>query len=258
MSEFPERFRLDGRTALVTGAGRGIGHACAIALAQAGAEVWLIARTRGEIDDAAAEIRAADGKAHALVCDVTNSDEIRKTIAAIPVLDVLVNNAGTNIPEPFVEVSEEHLDRLLALNVRAAFIVAQAAAKKMLEAPERKSRGGAILHMSSQMGHVGSPNRSVYCLTKHALEGLTKAMALELATHGIRVISIAPTFVETPMYRQMAAARPEFAQWVRERIPAGRLGQPEEVAAAVVFAASPAASLMTGTSLVVDGGWTAQ
>jgi NAD(P)-dependent dehydrogenase (short-subunit alcohol dehydrogenase family) len=258
MSVFPERFRLDGRTALVTGAGRGIGHACAIALAQAGAEVWLIARTRGEIDDAAAEIRAADGKAHALVCDVTNSDEIRKTIAAIPVLDVLVNNAGTNIPEPFVEVSEEHLDRLLALNVRAAFIVAQAAAKKMLEAPERKSRGGAILHMSSQMGHVGSPNRSVYCLTKHALEGLTKAMALELATHGIRVISIAPTFVETPMYRQMAAARPEFAQWVRERIPAGRLGQSEEVAAAVVFAASPAASLMTGTSLVVDGGWTAQ
>jgi NAD(P)-dependent dehydrogenase (short-subunit alcohol dehydrogenase family) len=258
MSVFPERFRLDGRTALVTGAGRGIGHACAIALAQAGAEVWLIARTRGEIDDAAAEIRAADGKAHALVCDVTNSDEIRKTIAAIPVLDVLVNNAGTTIPEPFVEVSEEHLDHLLALNVRAAFIVAQAAAKKMLEAPERKSRGGAILHMSSQMGHVGSPNRSVYCLTKHALEGLTKAMALELATHGIRVISIAPTFVETPMYRQMAAARPEFAQWVRERIPAGRLGQSEEVAAAVVFAASPAASLMTGTSLVVDGGWTAQ
>jgi NAD(P)-dependent dehydrogenase (short-subunit alcohol dehydrogenase family) len=112
--------------------------------------------------------------------------------------------------------------------------------------------------MSSQMGHVGSANRTVYCLTKHALEGLTKAMALELATHGIRVVSIAPTFVETPMYRQMAAARPEFAKWVQDRIPAGRLGQPEDVAAAVVFAASPAASLMTGTSLVVDGGWTAQ
>jgi len=258
MSEFPECFRLDGRTALVTGAGRGIGRACAIALARAGAEVWLIARTRGEIDDAAAEIRVAGGEAHALACDVTNSDDIRKAIAAIPVLDVLVNNAGTNIPEPFVEVSEEHLDRLLTLNVRAAFIVAQAAAKKMLEAPERRNRGGVILQMSSQMGHVGSPNRSVYCLTKHALEGLNKAMALELATHGIRVLSIAPTFVETPMYRQMAATRPEFAQWVRERIPAGRLGRPEEVAAAVVFAASPAASLMTGTSLVVDGGWTAQ
>jgi NAD(P)-dependent dehydrogenase (short-subunit alcohol dehydrogenase family) len=258
MIDIPGRFRLDGRTALVTGAGRGIGRACAVALAQAGAEVWLMARTRGEVDSAAAEIRAAGGKAHALACDVMNSDEMRKAILAIPVLDVLVNNAGTNIPEPFIEVSEEHLDRVLALNVRAAFLVAQAAARKMLEAPDRKSRGGAILHMSSQMGHVGSVNRTVYCLTKHALEGLTKAMALELATHGIRVLSIAPTFVETPMYRQMAAARPEFAQWVQDRIPAGRLGQPEEVAAAVVFAASPAASLMTGTSLVVDGGWTAQ
>ena len=257
MTDIPARFGLEGRTALVTGAGRGIGRACALGLAQAGAEVWLVARTRGEIDDGAAEIRAAGGKAHAFACDVTNSAEMSEAIAAIPVLDVLVNNAGTNIPEPFVEVSEDHLDRLLTLNVRAAFLVAQAAAKKMLETPDRKSRGGAILHMSSQMGHVGSPNRSVYCLTKHALEGLTKAMALELAEHGIRVLSIAPTFVETPMYRQMAA-RPEFAKWVQDRIPAGRVGQAEEVAAAVVFAASPAASLMTGTSLVVDGGWTAQ
>lgn len=173
-------------------------------------------------------------------------------------LDILVNNAGSNIPEPFVEVSEEHLDRLLALNIRAAFLAAQAAARKMLEAPGRKARGGAIIHMSSQMGHVGAVNRSVYCLTKHALEGLTKAMALELAPHGIRVVSIAPTFIETPMYRRMVAEKPQFAQWVEERIPAGRVGQPEDVAAAVVFAASPAASLMTGTSLVVDGGWTAQ
>ena len=176
----------------------------------------------------------------------------------MPALDVLVNNAGSNIPEPFIEVSEEHLDRLLALNVRAAFLAAQAAAKKMLESPERKSRGGAIVNMSSQMGHVGAVNRSVYCLTKHALEGLTKAMALELAAHGIRVVSIAPTFVETPLYQRMTEAKPEFAQWVRERIPAGSVGQPEDVAAAVVFAASPAASLMTGTSLVIDGGWTAQ
>jgi len=141
--------------------------------------------------------------------------------------------------------------------VRSAFLVAQAAAKKMLEHPARKERGGAILHMSSQMGHVGAVNRSVYCLTKHALEGLTKATALELAPHGIRVISIAPTFVETPMTRPMLA-RPEFGEWVKSRIPAGRVGQPEEVAAAVVFAASPAASLVTGTSLLVDGGWTAQ
>ena len=168
------------------------------------------------------------------------------------VLDILVNNAGTNIPEPFVEVSEAHLDQLLSLNVRAAFVVAQAAAKKMLE------RGGVIINMSSQMGHVGAVNRTVYCMTKHALEGLTKAMALELAPHGIRVVSIAPTFIETPMYRQMREQKPEFAQWVKDRIPSGDVGQPQDVAAAVVFAASPAASLVTGTSLVVDGGWTAQ
>jgi len=153
--------------------------------------------------------------------------------------------------------SSEPPPRSTPRRVRAAFLVAQAAAQKMLEAPERKTRGGTIVNMSSQMGHVGAVNRSVYCLTKHALEGLTKAMALELAAHGIRVVSIASTFVETPMTKPMMA-RPDFAQWVRERIPAGRVGQPEDVVAAVVFAASPAASLMTGTSLVVDGGWTAQ
>src|SRR5919204_5376981 len=251
-------FRVAGRLAFITGAGRGIGRACAIALAESGAEVWLAARTREEIEQAASEIRAAGWSAHAQTCDVTDSAAVHGLIGAIPVLDVLVNNAGSNIPEPFVEVSEEHLDRLLDLNVRAAFLVAQAAAKKMLQAPDRKARGGAILNMSSQMGHVGAVNRSVYCLTKHALEGLTKAMALELTPHGIRVVSIAPTFIETPMYQRMTEAKPEFAQWVKERIPAGKVGKPEDVAAAVVFAASPAASLVTGTSLVIDGGWTAQ
>jgi NAD(P)-dependent dehydrogenase (short-subunit alcohol dehydrogenase family) len=257
VSDINRLFRLDGRAALVTGAGRGIGRACAEALAQAGAEVHLMARSRGEIDEVAAGVRAAGGTAHAIACDVTDTQAMQRAVAAIPVLDVLVNNAGSNIPEPFVEVSEEHLDRLLTLNVRSAFLVAQAAARKMLEAPDRKTRGGAILHMSSQMGHVGGPGRTVYSLTKHALEGLTKAMALEFAQQGIRVLSIAPTFIDTPLYQKMAQSA-GFADWVRGRIAMGRVGQAEEVAAAVVFAASPAASLMTGTSLLVDGGWTAQ
>ncbi len=249
--------RLDGRAALVTGAGRGIGRSAAIALAEAGAEVWLIARTASEIEQAAAEIRAAGGRAKTCACDVTDAAALKRAFAALPSLDVMVNNAGANIPEPFVDVSEEHLDRLLGLNVRAAFLAAQAAARKMLEASDRKQRGGAIINVSSQMGHVGAPNRSVYCLSKHALEGLTKAMAVELAPHNIRVNSVAPTFIETPMTRPMFA-QPAFRDWAYDRIPLGRIGQPEDVAAAVVFLASSGASLITGTSLVIDGGWTAQ
>jgi NAD(P)-dependent dehydrogenase (short-subunit alcohol dehydrogenase family) len=249
------RFRLDGRTALVSGAGRGIGRACALALAQAGAEVLLLARTVKEIDQTAAEIESGGGRARAIGCDVTDSQAVKRVFAGLAALDVLVNNAGFNIPEPFVEVSEEHLDRLLALNVRAAFIVAQAAARKMLESTNRYGR--SVINMSSQMGHVGAVNRSVYCLTKHALEGLTKAMALELAPHGIRVVSIAPTFVETPLTKPWLDT-PDFGKWVRDRIPSGQVGQLDDVAAAVVFAASPAAALVTGSSLLVDGGWTAQ
>ena len=251
------RFRVDGRVALVTGAGRGIGRSVALALAQAGAEVWLVARTQTEIETAANEIRAAGGRAVAAACDVTDAAAVRRVVAAIPALDILINNAGMNIPEPFVDVSEENLDRVLGLNVKAAFVVAQAAAKKMLESADRKTRGGAIVNISSQMGHVGAVNRSVYCMTKHALEGLTKAAALELAPHNIRVNSVAATFVDTPMTAPMFA-KPEFSRWAHDRIPLGRLGTLDEVVSAVLFAAAPASSLMTGTSLVIDGGWTAQ
>ncbi len=249
--------RLDGRSALVTGAGRGLGHAAAVGLAQAGADVYLVSRTRHDLEQAADSIRSAGGSGIPIVCDVTVGAEVREALARIPRLDILVNNAGANIPEPFVDVSEEHLDRVLALNVRAAFLVAQAAARKMLEAPDRRERGGAIVNISSQMGHVGSPGRSVYCMTKHALEGLTKALAVELAPHNIRVNSVAPTFIETPMTAPFFE-EPRFRDWVLTRIPLGRLGKLEEVAAAVAFLASPAASLITGASLVVDGGWTAQ
>jgi len=256
-NDIAARFRVDGRVALVTGAGRGIGRSVALALAHAGAEVWLVARTLNEIETAAGEIRAAGGRAHAAACDVTDAGAVKRVVSAIPVLDILVNNAGMNIPEPFVAVSEEHLDRVLNLNVKAAFLVAQAAAQKMLEAADRHARGGAIVNISSQMGHVGAVNRSVYCMTKHALEGLTKAVALELAPHNIRVNSVAATFVDTPMTAPMFA-KPEFSKWVHDRIPLGRLGRLDEIVSAVLFAVSPAASLMTGTSLVIDGGWTAQ
>jgi NAD(P)-dependent dehydrogenase (short-subunit alcohol dehydrogenase family) len=254
------KFRLDGRTALVAGAGRGIGRSAAVALAHAGAEVWLMSRTQSELDAAVVEITTAGARAHALVCDVTDSAAVRRAIASLPALDVLVNNAGTNIPEPFVNVSEDHLDTMLDLNIRAMFITAQAAVNKMLESRDhdgRKSRGGSIINITSQMGHVGAPTRTVYCMTKHAMEGFTKALAVELAPQNIRVNSIAPTFLETPLTAPMFA-KPEFAQWVMQRIPLGRLGQLDEVAAAIVFVASDAASLMTGASLVIDGGWTAQ
>jgi NAD(P)-dependent dehydrogenase (short-subunit alcohol dehydrogenase family) len=257
MSDAIARFGLAGRVALVTGAGRGLGRGIADALATAGAEVWLLARTGTEVERAAAAIRAAGGRAVPVACDVTDSQALARVIAGMPALDVLVNNAGSNIPEPFVDVSEAHLDRLLGLNVRAAFLVAQAGARRMLADADRRTRGGAIVNMSSQMGHVGAAGRSVYCLTKHAIEGLTKAMAIELAPHGVRVNSLAPTFVETPLTAPMLA-RPEFSKWVHDRIPLGRVGTLEEVAAAALFLASPAASLVTGTSLVVDGGWTAQ
>ena len=255
--DISHKFRLDGRAALVTGAGRGIGRSAAIAMAHAGAEVWLMARTQSDVDSAVAEIKAGGGRAHALVCDVTDTAAVQQAVAVLPALDILLNNAGTNIPEPFVNVSEAHLDTVLDLNIRAMFITAQAAVKKMLELPDRKKRGGSVINITSQMGHVGAPTRTVYCMTKHALEGLTKALAVELAPHNIRVNSIAPTFLETPLTAPMFA-KPEFAQWVLDRIPLGRLGQLDEVAAAVVYVASDAAALMTGASLVIDGGWTAQ
>jgi NAD(P)-dependent dehydrogenase (short-subunit alcohol dehydrogenase family) len=257
MSTLASRFRLDDRVALVTGAGRGLGRSIALALAEAGAETWLVARTGEEVERVAQDIRAAGGRAHAAVCDVEKTSAVTSLVSGIPRLDVLVNNAGMNIPEPFVEVSEEHLDRMLNLNVRAMFLMAQAATRKMLEAADRKARGGAIVNITSQMGHVGAERRTVYCLTKHAIEGLTKALGVELAPHNIRVNTVAPTFIETPMTEPMFRD-PAFREWVMQRIPMERLGQLEEVASAVLFAASPAASLMTGTSLIIDGGWTAR
>jgi NAD(P)-dependent dehydrogenase (short-subunit alcohol dehydrogenase family) len=245
-------FRLDGKVALVTGAGRGLGRGIAMALAAAGAEILLNSRSPQELDATAAEIASAGGKAAPLPFDVTDAAAMRAAVARIERLDILVNNAGVNRPQSFLEVDEETLDRLLDLNVRALFLCAQAGARLMVA-----QQSGVIINMSSQMGHVGSErDRTVYVMTKHAVEGLTKAMAAELGPKGVRVVSIAPTFIKTPLTEPFFR-EPSFNKWVHERIPLGRLGTIDEVANAVVFLASPAAGLVTGSSLLVDGGWTA-
>jgi NAD(P)-dependent dehydrogenase (short-subunit alcohol dehydrogenase family) len=246
-------FRLDGRRALVTGAGRGLGLACAAALAEAGAAVTLAARTASEIEDAAAALRARGLSAEALAVDITDIAAFAASIAAGPVHDILVNNAGTNRPAPFVDVKVEDFDFVFGLNVRAAYFVAQAVARRLVEVKQP----GSIINMSSQMGHVGGPTRTVYCATKHAMEGFTKAMAIELAPHKIRVNTLAPTFIETPMTRPFFQNQ-AFREDTLKRIKLGRLGQLEDLTGAIVFLASDAAALMTGTSLVVDGGWTAE
>lgn len=250
-------FRLDGRVALVTGAGQGLGASISIAYAKAGASVVLLGRTESYLKDTADAIRKAGGEASLIVCDVTNDEKLRKAVSGLDRLDILVNNAGTNFPEPFIEVSDNHLDAMLDLNVRACFVAAQAAVQVMLKSADLAEHGASVVNMSSQMGHVGSPNRTVYCMTKHAVEGLTKAMAVELADKNIRVNSIGPTFSETPMVQRIVDT-PEKREFVTSRIPMGRLAKLEDIAAAAVYLASPAASMVTGTHLIVDGGWTAQ
>ncbi len=244
--------RLDGRRALVTGAGRGIGLAAAAALAQAGAHVVLAARTGQEITDLAEEIRGEGGSAEPLVLDVTDLDAVRDALQQADPFHILVNNAGTNRPQSFLDVTEDAYDAITTLNLRAAFFVAQGVARRMAEAAIR----GSIIHISSQMGHVGGQRRTVYCMTKHGIEGLTKAMAIDLAPLGIRVNSIGPTFIETPLTRPFFQDT-AFRDDVLRRIKLGRLGQVEDLMGAIVYLASDAAALVTGTDLVVDGGWTA-
>ena len=246
-------FRLDGKRALVTGAGRGIGLAAAGALADAGAHVTLAARTESEIEAAAEAIRARGQTAEALVLDVTDLAAMQAAIVGAAPFNILVNNAGTNRPKPLLDVSIDDFDAIMGLNVRAAYFVAQAVARRLIEVNEP----GSIVNISSQMGHVGAARRSVYCASKHAMEGFTKAMAIELAPHNIRVNSLGPTFLETPLTRPFFE-NAAFKAEVLSKIKLGRIGQLGDITGAIVFLAGDASSLMTGSALVVDGGWTAE
>ena len=245
-------FRLDDRRALVTGAGRGLGFAMAAALAEAGAHVVLAARTQSQVEDAAASIREAGFSAEAAAVDVTDRAAFDALLAKTGPFDVFVNNAGTNYPQHLFDVTEEDYDTIADLNIKAALFCAQAMARQMVES----GIAGSIINISSQMGHVGGPKRSVYCATKFAVEGFTKSMALELAEHGIRVNTICPTFVLTEL-TQVSFDDPHMRATIEDKIALGRVGQPEDLMGPVVFLASDASALMTGSALMLDGGWTA-
>lgn len=246
-------FRLDGKRAVVTGAGRGIGLALAAGLAEAGGAVTLAARTAAEIDAAAAEIIAAGGQAEAAILDIADLDSVEAFFAARPAFDVVVNNAGTNRPKPMWDVTPTDYDAVIDLNVKSAFFVAQNSVKRMIAQNVR----GSLIHIGSQMGHVGGPNRSLYCASKWAIEGMSKAFALDLADKGIRSNVIAPTFIETPMTKPFFED-PAFKASVLAKIKLGRIGRVEDLMGAALFLATDASALVTGTSIVVDGGWTAE
>jgi len=245
-------FDLSGQRALVIGAGRGIGLACAAGLAEAGAHVVLAARTEHEIEAGAEAIVARGQSAETLRLDVADLDGTEHAIASEPPFDILVNNAGTNRPMPMQDIAEDDFDAVMGLNLKSSFFVAQAVAKRLIAA----GKPGSLIHMSSQMGHVGGPNRSLYCASKWAVEGMSKSFALDLASFGIRSNTIAPTFIETPLTKPFFEDA-AFRASVLSKIKLGRIGQVEDLMGAVLYLASSSAALVTGTSLVVDGGWTA-
>nr|WP_197709645.1 SDR family NAD(P)-dependent oxidoreductase [Sphingopyxis lindanitolerans] len=245
-------FRLDGRRALVTGAGRGIGLALAAALAEGGAEVVLAARSAQEIEGGAKAIRAKGGHARAVQLDVSNLQAVSDFFDAQPAFHILVNNAGTNRPMPMHDVTPEDYDAVLSLNLKAVFFVTQHCSRRMIEA----GIAGGIIHIGSQMGHVGASNRTLYCASKWGLEGFNKAMAIELAPHNIRSNIIAPTFIETPLTKPFFE-NADFRAEVLGKIKLGRLGMVNDLMGAVLYLASDASALATGTSMLIDGGWTA-
>ena len=254
---FLKNYNLKNKTAVVTGAGKGLGRACAIALAEAGANLIIISRTKKDLDEVSRQIKKFKSKCKSYVCDITNYNEIKEIINKQNKIDILINNAGNNIPEHFTKVKTKNMEYLVKINTVATFNLAQLCAVKMIKFKNRKKIGGAIINMSSQMGHVGGPIRSVYNMNKWGLEGLTKGMSLDLAKYNIRVNTVCPTFVVTPMTKKFLKNK-KFKRETLNNIPLGRFAELSEIASSVVFLASDAASMITGTSLLVDGGWTAK
>ncbi|MDC0548697.1 SDR family oxidoreductase [Alphaproteobacteria bacterium] len=246
-------FRLDGKRALVTGAGRGIGMGASIALAESGANVTLVSRTEKELKDLTDHINSQGFKASYEVLDVNNEDEVSNFINNAEPFDILINNAGTNRPAKLIDTKIEDFDYVMSLNVRSVINLTKLIVKKMLDSNIK----GSIINVSSQMGHVGGPNRTTYCSSKFAIEGFTKSLAIELGPDGIRVNAICPTFIQTPMTEPFLKDE-DFKKATIEMIPIGRLGKVTDLMGPFVFLASEASSLMTGSSILVDGGWTAR
>ncbi len=249
-----KKINLKNKYALVTGAGKGLGKACSIALAEAGATVIALSRTQSDLNNLEKIIKRIKGRIIKINCDVMNYDDLKTKLDKIKIIDILVNNAGTNFPEPFEKIKQSSMNYLVDLNLKAAFNVAQLVVKKMLK---NKKRGGSIINMSSQLGHVGMIGRNIYSMTKFGIEGLTKGMGVELANKNIRVNTVAPTFVETPMVKRFFKNK-KFKKLVIENIPMGKVAKESDVATAVCFLASDAAAMITGTSILIDGGWTAK
>ena len=254
---FLKKYNLKNKIALVSGAGKGLGRACAIALAEAGSNLIIISRTKKDLNEVSKKIKKYRVKCKSYICDITNYNQIKNIINQQSRIDILVNNAGNNIPEHFTKVKTKDMEYLVKINTIAAFNLAQLCANKMIELKSRKKVGGSIINMSSQMGHVGGPIRSVYNMNKWGLEGLTRGMAVDLAKYNIRVNTVAPTFVITPMTKKFLKNK-KFKRETLNNIPLGRFAELSEIASAVVFLASDAASMVHGTSLLVDGGWTAK
>lgn len=252
-----KKTELKNKTALVTGAGKGIGKACAIALAEAGANIIILSRTKADLDKVEKIIKKLKRKCISYVCDLSDYKELKNVFKKIISLDIVVNNAGTNRPEHFIKIQKKDMDYVVDLNIKAAFHVAQLGSKVILNNKKRKILGGSIINMSSQLGKVGAPNRSVYNMTKFGIEGLTRGMSLDLAKDNIRVNTVCPTFVETPMVKNFFKNK-KFKKEMIDSIPLGRFATESDIATAVVYLASDASSMITGSSLIIDGGWNAK